>query len=133
MGTQRLSRVNELLKREIAGALYRVIHEPNFDLAAVTVTQVATSRDLRHARVFLSIRGDPEAQERMVRQIRRRRKALQSVVGRNVVLKYNPSLRFELDPSVQEGDHILEMIAELDEDLDPDDEEVMPGPPYPSP
>jgi ribosome-binding factor A len=114
MASNRLTRVNELLKREIASAIYRVVNDPEFDFAAVTVTQVEASSDLRHARVFLSIRGADEARRAMLRQIRRHRRDFQEEVARNVVLKYNPHLRFELDRSVERGDRILHLISELD-------------------
>ena len=115
MASNRLTRVNELLKREIAGAFYRLINEPGFDLAAVTVTHVETSSDLRSARVYLSIRGDVDAQRLMLKQVRNHRKDFQGFVGRNVVLKYNPYLKFQMDSSLQEGDRVLQMIADMEE------------------
>jgi len=119
MPSQRLIRVNELLKREIANALYRVMNERGFDLAAVTVTHVETSSDLRHARVALSVRADETGRQVMLRAMRKHRKDFQDVVGRNIVLKYTPYLRFELDDSVRQGDRILEILSELNV---PDDE-----------
>jgi len=113
MPSQRLIRVNELLKREIANALYRVMNDREFDLAAVTVTHVETSSDLRHARVALSVRADENGRRAMLRVLRKHRKDFQEVVGRNIVLKYNPYLRFELDDSVRQGDRILEILSEL--------------------
>ena len=121
MPSQRLIRVNELLKREIANALYRVMDDREFDLAAVTVTRVETSSDLRHARVALSVRADEHGQQAMLRALRKHRKDFQEVVGRNVVLKYNPYLRFELDDSVRQGDRILEILSELNV---PDEDEI---------
>ena len=126
MGNHRLNRVNELVKREIAGALYRVINEPEFDHAAVTVIRVETARDLRRARVYLSIWGDADSRHRMLRLMRKHRIDIQREIGSNLVLKYTPQLRFEFDPSVQEGDRILHMISELDEFLDPDEDPEMP-------
>jgi len=57
MKTDRLTRVNELLRREIGVVLYRLLDRSQFDLAALTVTHVITSSDLRSARVLISIRG----------------------------------------------------------------------------
>ncbi len=46
MRPQRLTRVNQLLKQEVAEQLFRIMHEPGFDAAACTVTRVLTSSDL---------------------------------------------------------------------------------------
>lgn len=107
--------MNELLRREIAEAFYRIFGEQEFDLSAVTVTHVDTSPDLRHARVGLSIRGDESTQQATMRRVRQQRKEFQRIIGRNVVLKYNPQLKFEIDRSLQEGDRVLDLIRELEE------------------
>jgi ribosome-binding factor A len=67
MRPQRLTRVNQLLKQEVAEQLFRIMHEPGFDAAACTVTRVITSSDLRHARVLMSIRGEPDRQQETAR------------------------------------------------------------------
>ena len=123
MASDRLARVNELLKREIASFLYRVVDDPDFDFAAVTVTEVRVNSDLRKARVFLSIRGENEFQQRQLKEIRRHRKEFQEEVAKNVVLKSNPQLKFDLDASLEQGDRVLKLLSELDGELPPDPED----------
>jgi ribosome-binding factor A len=123
MKSGRIARVNELLRREIATAFYRIFGERELDLSSVTVTQVDTSPDLRHARVRISIRGDPATQESTLRLVRRERTEFQRILGKNVVLKYNPQLRFEMDHSLEEGDRVLDLIRELEQPK-PDSDEV---------
>ncbi len=114
MKTDRLTRVNELLRREIGLALYRIQAGNAFDTAAVTVTHVIVSSDLRRARVLVSIRAATAEQTRMLAGLRRHHAAIQELVARGVILKYTPRLQFELDSSLQEGDRVLEMLRELD-------------------
>lgn len=116
MSVNRLSRVNELLKREIAEALFRVMNDVEFDPARVTVTHVVTATNLRKARVYLSILGPEADQIRVLRDVRKHRKALQEIVARNVILKYTPHLDFALDQSLRDGDRVLQMIEELVEE-----------------
>ena len=123
MASDRLARVNALLKREIASFLYRVVDDPDFDFAAVTVTEVRVNSDLRKARVFLSIRGENEFQQRQLKEIRRHRKEFQEEVAKNVVLKYNPQLKFDLDASLEQGARVLKLLSELDGELPPDPED----------
>ena len=120
MGTQRLTRVNELLRREIADGLFRVMNEQAFDLAAVTVTRVETSSNLRQARVFVSIRGEEADQRRMFGLLRKHRPQLQRLLSKHVILKYTPHLHFDLDASVSQGDHILALLHELEPEPDED-------------
>jgi ribosome-binding factor A len=123
MPSDRITRVNELLKREIASAIYRVVDNPDFDFAAVTVTKVRVNSDLRSARVFMSIRGDEAVRRHLLKQIRGHRRDFQEAVGKNVVLKYNPLLKFEMDGSVEQGDNVLKLISELDGQNPPEPEE----------
>jgi len=115
MGSQRITRVNELLKREIAAYLYRLIHEGSFDLSAVTVTHVVTASNLRNARVFISIRDHVEERNEMMNVIRSHRLSIQQHINQAMRLKYTPHLNFELDRSIEKGDHVLNLITELEQ------------------
>ena len=116
MPSQRIIRVNELLKREIAAYLYRLINRHDFDMSAVTVTHVITAPNLRHARVYVSIRDHVLEREAMLDEIRTHRKPLQQHLNQTVRLKYTPQLEFELDESIEKGDHVLHLIEELAEE-----------------
>jgi len=117
MSVDRLERVNALIRREIGESLFHIMNEQAFDFAAVTVTHVVTSRNLRTARVLVSIRGDEDSKQRMLSLLRRHRSDIQRAINRDLTLKYTPKLHFELDRSVQEGDHVLEILAHLDDDM----------------
>lgn len=108
MSVNRITRVNELLKREIGDSLYRVINTGLIDMAVITITRVETSRDLKHARVMVSVRG-PD-QERVMAELRRNRIEIQRRINADIVLKRTPILKFELDTSVAEGDKILQLL-----------------------
>lgn len=119
MTIDRLTRVNQLLKQEIAESLFRVINEPGADMAAVTVTRVITSSNLRHTRVFVSIRGDEEKSHALLNLIKHHRRDIQQAIAKHIVLKYTPQISFELDHSIEQGAHVLDLIAKL-EDESPD-------------
>jgi len=123
MNVERIKRVNELLRREIGAALYHCMDVDAIDLAAMTITHVATSRDLRHAQVMVSIREHYTERKSMLALLRRHRADIQEYVHRNVVLKYTPRLSFTLDTSVERGDRILNLLSKMDIPP-PDPEEV---------
>jgi ribosome-binding factor A len=113
MSHHRIERVNELLKRAIAGQLLQWPTE--LDVTAITITHVNCSPDLRHARVMVSVRADSlEKQEALFNKVRYKRKQIQDAINRNTKLKYTPLLDFRLDHSIEKGDHVLSIISQLE-------------------
>jgi ribosome-binding factor A len=123
MGSARIIRVNELLKREIAVDIPRLFANGNFDTGAITVTGVETAPDLHDATVYISIFGHEDNRERMIRFLNSHRKEIQARMSKNVILKYTPRLHFKLDTSVENGDRVLGILSQLDipDDEDPAD------------
>ncbi len=116
MSIDRLTRVNHLLRHEIAESIFRIINDPGVNLAALTVTRVEVSSNLRNARVYVSILGDEHQQHELLNLLKQHRKEVQTAVARHVVLKYTPHLNFELDHSIEEGAHVLDVIAQLEQE-----------------
>lgn len=125
MKADRITRVNELIRRELGLQLYRVVNRPDFDSAAVTFTHALTSVDLRSCRVLVSIRGEPAEQERMLSILKRYRVEFQEAIHKNVILRYTPQLHFVLDHSVEQGDRILQILNQMEtsEEVAPDSPE----------
>ena len=114
MGVPRMLRVNELLKREIAEDLHRHFSMSDFDTASVTVTRVECTPDLRDAQVFVSIFQHEDEREGMIAFLNRHRQEIVRMMVRRVKLKYTPRLHFVLDESIEQGDQILSMLAEME-------------------
>ena|SRR6266403_84628 len=115
MPSIRMQRVRELLKREIGEVIRREFQVSEAGL--VTVNDVDVAGDLHSAIVFINIFGTPEQQKRGLRLLSRHRKRIQSLLGRAVVLKYTPRLRFVMDDSVVRGNRVLSILAELEKTL----------------
>lgn len=116
MPSQRITRVNEILKREIATILHRVMQDqPDVDMATMTVTDVDTSPDLRQAHVLVSVRGDDAVASRTISRLNGKRKEIQNDVMKSVVLKYTPRLHFKRDTSIARGAQVLEILGTLAE------------------
>jgi ribosome-binding factor A len=123
MPSLRLQRVRELLKREIGEVIRREFEVSHVGL--ITVNDVDVAGDLHSAVVFISILGSPEQQKRGFTLLERHRKRIQGLVGRAVVLKYTPRLRFLMDDSIVRGNKVLGILAELEKTLPPDLEEPL--------
>jgi len=92
------------------------MNEADFDLSAVTITHVVTSRNLRNARVLVSIRDHHNHRKRMLSLLRKHRPEIQRQISRNIVLKYTPRLSFELDTSIEKGNQLLSLLSELEQE-----------------
>jgi len=127
--TDRIKRVNALLLREIASALYEVIDDGDFDHAAVTVIRVEAARNLRQARVWVSIRADEPRQDAMLAILRAHRGDLQHAINRDLTIKFTPRLEFIADHSIAQGAHVLEILDAI-EATQPPEETASDAPPH---
>ncbi|MFQ5348100.1 MAG: 30S ribosome-binding factor RbfA, partial [Rhodothalassiaceae bacterium] len=86
----------------------------------LTVSAVEVSRDLRHATVFviplLGARAEP-----VTAALNRHAGFVRRELGRAVRFKYLPELRFRLDRSFDEGDHVEAILGsdKVRRDLEP--------------
>lgn len=108
------------MRREIGELLFRILQAENIDLSAVTITHVVTSQNLRQARVLVSIREHHGERDRMLNLLRRHRTEIQARINEDLKLKYTPRLSFELDTSVERGDHVLALLAKMDHETAPE-------------
>jgi len=114
MKTDRIARVNEILKRELATQMYRLVRAEGFDPARVTVTRVKTAVDLRTARVYVSVMGGVAEKEAALSALRRSRAEFQAAIRDNVPIRYTPHLHFTLDESIEKGSAVLEILSALE-------------------
>lgn len=111
MRPDRMTRVNELIRQEVAESLYRVMSNIDIDLSAVTITRAITNPDLRTARVLVSVNKPHTERIRIFAVIKKYRGAIQQEIKKRIVLKYIPRLTFELDFSLEKGDRVLELLS----------------------
>jgi ribosome-binding factor A len=112
MASLRHERVRELLKREIGETIRREFYVA--DVGLISVNDVDLAGDLKSAMVYISILGNADQQKRGFTQLTEHRIRIQGLVGRAVVLRYTPTLRFLLDDSVVRGNRVLQIIEELE-------------------
>ncbi len=117
MASVRIQRVRELLKREIGEIIRKEFAIPEAGL--ISVNDVDVTGDLQNATVFLGIVGNQEQRKRGAELLARERKRIQGLVGRAVVLKYTPVLKFVVDDSIERGNKVLDILEEIEKTLPP--------------
>lgn len=106
----RTARVNELLREVLAEELERIA-DADDRLGLLTVTAVMPDPDLRHAKVLLSSMSDEAAE---ILETHRHR--LQTAIGRQVRMKRTPQLSFRVDPAVQTGQRVEDILRMITTD-----------------
>ncbi|MFI0347644.1 MAG: 30S ribosome-binding factor RbfA [Chthoniobacterales bacterium] len=116
----RLIRVCELMKRELGLVVGR---ELKFEAALVSVRAVDITPDLKRAHVFISAFGTPHQKKEAITLLQKNRTMLQKELSKRVVLKYTPSLFFQLDESIERGTKIISLLEQIDQELPPSGQE----------
>ena len=127
--TQRTDRVDELLRQEIGQILARDVADPRIGFA--TVTDVETSPDLRHARVWVSVIGQKADREATIHALERAMLFVRRELGTRLRIKRIPELHVRVDDSAERGTRVLHLLSELESGVtpeEPSDGESLPTP-----
>lgn len=104
----RMRRVDEAVREVLSDVISTDLKDPR--VGFVTVTSVKTSRDLRHARVYVSVLGDAPARDSTLLGLRSAHGFLQSALAQQLKLKHTPTLSFEYDETVERAARVTELL-----------------------
>src|SRR3954471_2964593 len=108
MSSERMRRVDEAVREVLSAALSEGLKDPR--VGFVTVTDVKTSPDLRHARVFVSVLGDDAARAATLEGLASAHGFLQGRLGRELRMKRTPTLEFLYDDTAERADRLTRLI-----------------------
>ncbi len=111
----RMRRVDEAVREVIAEAVTGIA-DPR--LGFVTFTEVSTSPDLRHAKVFVSVLGTDEERANSIAALSSAAGLLQGRINAELRLKRTPTLEFVLDET---ADTAARLEGLLSSEVDGDD------------
>ena len=118
----RQERIQEQLVQEISEMIRRDLRDPR--LGFVTLTGAEITRDLRHAKVFVSVMGDPEAQKQSLKALNSASGLLRGEFARRAHLRVAPDLVFQHDIGIERGQRIFDLLHTVEDDLKPRPEEI---------
>lgn len=105
----RIERVNNLIRQEISELLQRQIKDPRLS-SFVTITDVSTSPDLKHAKVFVSCISGKEEKQEILSVLAGASGFFRNELARRLKLRRIPELSFQWDDSIERGTRLLELI-----------------------
>ena len=123
MSSGRMRRVDEAIRQVIGDAVAGDLKDPR--VGFVTVTDVRTSPDLSHARVYVSVLGEagkasePEQREASLDGLRSAHGFLQARLAAELRLKRTPTLEFSYDETTDRALRVEQILGEIEPEVDP--------------
>jgi ribosome-binding factor A len=115
MTTRRVEKLNSLLKEVIAEVIMREVKNPHVS-TLITVTKVDITKDLRHAKVYVSVIGNEEERNTTFHAIQSAAGFIGVHAAKKVVMRYFPELHFKLDTSIDEHMRIDSILKEIEDE-----------------
>jgi ribosome-binding factor A len=108
MSSDRMRRVDEAVRQVVGDAVANDLKDPR--IGFVTVTDVKTSSDLRHARVYVSVLGDRKKRQATVDGLASAHGYLQRRLAGELRMKNTPELQFVLDETTENAFRLERLI-----------------------
>ncbi len=104
----RTRRIGEQIRRDLAQLIRDEVRDPR--MAMVSITGVKVTRDLAHAKVYVTILGDPAERGVLVANLNQVAPMLRHQLGRKMYIRTVPRLEFVYDEVVEQGARLSALI-----------------------
>jgi ribosome-binding factor A len=108
---QRTDRISEEVKKHLSDII-RELKDPRIPLMT-SVVSVSVTKDLKYAKVYVSIMGDEETKKDALKGLKSAAGFIRKEIGSRVLLRALPEFHFELDNSIEHGAHINELLQSV--------------------
>ncbi len=125
MSIDRIKRINEMIRRELAMGLFHIGQGEDADVGRISFVDVDVSHDLRSASVQVSIMAAEADAAKLMTWLRRHRVEFQAHIAKTISLKYTPKLFFKQTQSIEKGDRVLGILSEIGPLGEPTSEEAV--------
>lgn len=107
---ERVQRVNQLIKKELAQIILREINFPRYIL--VTVTRVETSRNLIHSKIYISVMPNDEKQS-VLESLNDKIYDIQHQLNKRLKMRPVPKIQFIDEKATKEAGRIEEILERI--------------------
>jgi ribosome-binding factor A len=105
----RTNMISEEMRKEISAIIQNDLKDPRLP-KMVSVISADVTKDLRYAKVFISVLGDETDKKNAIAALKSAAGFMRREVGHRMQLRYTPELLFELDNSIERGVYISKLI-----------------------
>lgn len=110
MSYNRIDRISEEVRREIDRIIREELNDPRIT-GTFSVTRAEVTRDLRHAKVYVSVLED-DVRDGLIKALRSAAGYIRRVLGQSIIIRYSPELTFVSDQNIAYGVHIAKVLAD---------------------
>lgn len=107
-------RINEEVKKAVSNIIQNEIKDPRLN-TLISVTNVEVTKDLRYAKVFVSILGNESVKKDSLNILKKSAGFIRRELGHKVSLRLTPEIIIELDNSIEHGMHIDSIFQKIKE------------------
>lgn len=111
---RRADRVGNQIRNEIAELVSMQMDDPR--LKAVSITGVSLSNDLRHARVYFSVIGDPDQRDAAKSGLEHAAGRFKKAIAQKLKLRFVPELIFCFDSGLEHSQRIEDILQQINEE-----------------
>ncbi|SCA58590.1 Ribosome-binding factor A [Chlamydiales bacterium SCGC AB-751-O23] len=112
---KRMSRLNSLLKEVLSEVIQKDVKNPHIH-PLTTITRVDITRDIRQAKVYVSVMGTDDEKKSTVNELNNAAGFIAINSSKKVTLRFFPSLIFKIDDSVDKQVRIESLIHEINQE-----------------
>ena len=110
MSYQRIDRISEEVRREVDRIIREDLSDPRVS-GTFSVTRAEVTRDLRHAKIYVSVLED-DKREGMMAALKKAAGFIRRELGHNIIIRYSPELSFVSDENIAYGVPIAKVLAD---------------------
>lgn len=126
MSYNRIDRISEEVRREVDRIIREELSDPRI-AGTFSVTRAEVTRDLRHAKIYVSVLED-DKREGMMKALKSAAGYIRRALGQNIIIRYSPELTFVSDENIAYGVHIAKVLADAQRTEGVTDDEGAPTP-----
>ena len=120
MSYQRIDRISEQVRREVDRIIRERLSDPRIH-GTFSVTRAEVTRDLRYAKIYVSILEEADRAPRMA-ALTKAAGFVRHELGQSMIIRYAPEILFEQDNNIEYGIHIASVLRQVRPEEETNDE-----------
>ena len=113
---KRTDKINSLLKEVISEVIQKKLRNPSIKTSLITVSRVEITKDLKFAKVYLSIIGDENEKKTIMKAIQKASGFIGVNAANKIILRFFPKLSFYIDDTVEKQMRINDVLKQINTD-----------------